>query len=246
MVAAAPGCLRFLPAPLLSAVASDSSRADDIGGLCRVASRVAERLDDVVSWLGDLCADDEAVRAVAQRSYWHPNGFAKLILYSEQGTRLRLHVWPAASGGPRLGESNPHSHRWQFASTVVTGDGLHMVEYRETDQGGKHYDRYRYGADPTDRAALSPAGQTRLARRVNLHVHAGQVYRCDTDIVHTVAPIGQELTATLVVQGPRRTDSTVVYRKPGLGDDQPNGVLTESDFRTLATGLRTAYAGDRT
>ena len=43
----------------------------------------------------------------------------------------------------------------------------------------------------------------------------GHVYGCPNDIVHTVVPIGDDLLATLVLQGPTRADSTMVYRQAG-------------------------------
>lgn len=215
----------------------------DVHHLTAAAQHAADHLENLASWLDDLRHDTAAVRSIAERSYWHPNGFAKLVLHTDVDHKLRLHVWPAGVG--RLGESNPHSHRWDFASTVVAGAGLHMVEYTESDTRGSHYDRYRYGADPADRAALVAAGSARLARLRSLHNRFGGVYSCDTDVVHTVAPIGDALTATLVVQGPQRTSSTVVYRPPGLGGDQPNGALTESDVRSLTGDVLAAYRGSR-
>lgn len=214
----------------------------DVHHLTDAARHAAGRLDDLASWLDELRHEEAAVRTVAERSYWHPNGFAKLVLHTDVDHRIRLHVWPAGEG--RLGESNPHSHRWPFASTVVVGGGLHIVEYAEAETGRRH-DRYRYGADPADRAALVADGTARLARLRQLHNRLGGVYPCEIDVVHTVVPIGAALTATLVVQGPRRTRDTVVYRPSGLGDDQPNGVLTESDLRCLIDNVLAEYLGGR-
>jgi hypothetical protein len=214
----------------------------DVQHLTDAARHAAGRLDQLASWLDGLRHDGAALRTVAERSYWHPNGFAKLVLHTDVDHKIRLHVWPA--GKDRLGESNPHSHRWPFASTVVAGGGLCMVEYVEAATG-RRYERYRYGGDPTNRAALVADGDARLARRAGLHNRLGGVYSCDTDVVHTVAPVGHALTATLVVQGPQRTRSTVVYRRPGLGDEQPNGVLTESDLLSLTDAVLAAYAGER-
>jgi len=240
-LAAACGGLRF-PAGVVGPL---TPREIDVTALRAAACHVADDLDVFARWLAGLRENDAQVRDIAVRSYWHPNGFAKLVLHADPATgcKLRLHVWPAATGGPRLGESNPHSHRWDFASTVVAGNGLDMVEYQETAALGARYDRYRYGADPNDPAALAPEGPARLATVATPQVTLGQIYSCDTTVVHTVAPIGLALTATLVIQGPQRSPSTVVYRAPGLGADQPNRVLTEPDLRAL-TGAVLAARGN--
>ncbi len=194
-----------------------------------------------MSWLDILSRDEDAVRSIARRSYWHPNGFAKLVLHAsaEPEFRIRLHVWPA-SDKPSRGESNPHSHRWDFASTVLVGEGMHMVEYEESVERGRPHRRYRYGTDPANPAALVADGAARLKITRPQHVWHGDVYTCDTSIVHTVQPIGAGLTATVVVQGPRRTPTTVVYCLPGETDDQPNHPLSEEDFRWLVKSVVTA------
>lgn len=195
-----------------------------------------------LSWLLESCEDPEWVSRTVARSYWHPNGFAKLTLhiFPETGFRIRLHIWPAVPGEP-LGESNPHSHRWDFASTVLTGTGMHMVEYAESTTTGRPYNRFRYGEDPSNPALLRADGSVRLERIATPHVWRGGVYTCDTAVVHTVVPVDNGLTATVVVQGPHRTPSTVVYCEPGLGADQPNRPLSESDFRLLVKEVVTSW-----
>lgn len=216
----------------------------DLPWLRTVAHRVQDSPGAFLSWLEETLGDDEAVHAAAKRSYWHPNGFAKMVLHASADFRIRLHVWPD-SAEPSRGESNPHSHRWEFASAIVAGEGLHMVEFRETTGGGKPYDRYRYGADPANPAALLADGAARLAVEKTPHVRLGDVYSCDTAVVHTVRPIAAGLTATVVVQGPHRTGTTVVYCEPGESDDQPNGELTETDFRALVGAVAKAVASCR-
>jgi hypothetical protein len=212
-------------------------------GLAAAAAEIRNNRHSFVSWLDGLSQDADAVRAVARRSYWHPNGFAKLVLHTsaEPEFRIRLHVWPK-SAKPSRGESNPHSHRWEFASTVLAGEGMHMVEYEENAERGKPYRRYWYGTDPADPAALVSDDDVRLKRVRPPHVWHGEVYTCDTAIVHTVRPVSADLTATVVVQGPRRTPTTVVYCAPGESDDQPNRPLSESDFQLLVKSVVEAVA----
>lgn len=213
-------------------------RGSTVDGLIHAARSLASAPEAVAAWLDEV--RNGPVAAMARRSYWHPNGFAKLVLHinGDPEFRIRLHVWPEVDGPP-LGESNPHSHRWDFASTVVAGGGLHMVEYVETQRGGKPYDRYRYGADPANPAALLRAGGARLTRTSSPHVRFGGVYSCDIDVVHTVVPIRSGLTATLVVQGPHRSPATRVYRPPGTGAEQPNRELSEEDFKLLLKNVAT-------
>lgn len=222
---------------------TDTRPGDGHAGLTwlrEVAQRVQDAPDTFLSWLEEIAQNEESVRAAAKRSYWHPNGFAKIVLHSSPDFRIRLHVWPK-SEQPSRGESNPHSHRWEFASTVIAGKGMHMVEYSETTEGGKHHKRYWYGTDPANPAALLADGEARLKKTGSPHVRNGEVYSCDTTIVHTVRPLDAGLTATVVIQGPHRTPTTVVYCEPGQTDDQPNGELTETDFHLLVNSVMAAF-----
>ncbi|SEF33100.1 hypothetical protein SAMN05421837_106599 [Amycolatopsis pretoriensis] len=225
------------PRQLAEALRGNGSRLG-IDRLEAAAEYVRAHRRAFAAWLRDLAGDPVAAADVAKRSYWHPNGFAKIVLHAgvEPEFRVRLHVWPSSDTVSR-GESNPHSHRWEFASHVLTGTGMHMVEFAETTDGGKPFRRYRYGADPANPAALVADGEVRLRRRASPHVQSGDVYTCDTSIVHTVRPVDAGLTATVVVQGPRRTSTTVVYCEPGESDDQPNFDLTPADFQELVTAV---------
>ncbi|ADJ48477.1 hypothetical protein AMES_6652 [Amycolatopsis mediterranei S699] len=223
---------------LIAETLRDNDSRPGLGRLEAAAGQVRAARRELAAWLRELIADQAAVAEIAKRSYWHPNGFAKIVLHTsvDPEFRIRLHVWPR-SETPSRGESNPHSHRWEFASYVLTGTGMHMVDFAETTEGGRPYQRYRYGSDPANPAALAADGEVRLRRRGVPHVQSGDVYTCDTSIVHTVRPIDAGLTATVVVQGPRRTPTTVVYCEPGESDDQPNFGLTDADFVELVTEL---------
>ncbi|WP_329044192.1 hypothetical protein OG738_23810 [Amycolatopsis sp. NBC_01488] len=225
------------PRQLAEALRGNGSRPG-LDQLQQAAEHLRAHRGAFADWLRDLAADASAVAEIAKRSYWHPNGFAKIVLHTcvEPEFRLRLHVWPRAEE-VSSGESNPHSHRWEFASHVLTGAGMHMVDFVETVEGGKPYRRFRYGADPANPAALVADGDVRLKRRASPHVQGGEVYTCDTTVVHTVRPIDAELTATVVVQGPHRTSTTVVYCELGESDDQPNRDLAEADFHRLVTAV---------
>lgn len=194
-------------------------------------SALATLVDDpraVAAWLGSLDTAEQAT-AIANRSYWHANGFAKLVLHVGAGFRLRLHAWPP--GQDRRGESNPHGHRWRFASTVLCGEGLRATHYAEA-AGGMSYVRYLYGGG-RDVGMLSPAGNATLVTTDVADVRAHDRYAVTTDTVHTVDPLGTSLVATLVVQGAPRVESTVVYCAPGQDADQPGRPIRPEDVRQL-------------
>jgi hypothetical protein len=190
--------------------------------------------DALLGWLRSILADPTALDRVVAGSYWHPNGFAKLVLHDGPGFRIRLHVWPA--GEDRLGEPDPHSHRWDFASTVLTGAGLRVVEFVELLSPGSPEDvesiRYSYYG-----RSLVPETKVFLRRDREFDVLTGARYTTVTSRIHTVAPKGNDLVATLLVQGPHTNPQAVVY---GDGLDSRNrlGHVVDADaVRALVTDV---------
>jgi hypothetical protein len=189
----------------------------------------------LAGWLRTFDDKERAAR-VANRSYWHANGFAKLVLQAGADHRVRLHVWPAGDG--RLGESNPHDHRWDFASTVLCGDGLENVYHRESEVG-LSYTRYRYEGGRAG-GLLTHVGDVCLWEIDRLVTRTHERYMLDTSIVHTVRPLGTSLVATLVVHGPARRESAVVYCAPGVPADESVTVVSVEEVRDLIRGVLAA------
>ncbi|MFF1612621.1 hypothetical protein ACFVYA_33010 [Amycolatopsis sp. NPDC058278] len=212
--------------------------------LVAAAEAVSRDPQGFVCWLASLTRDAEAVRAVVARSYWHPNGFAKLVLHTSAVSefKIRMHVWPESAASVR-GEMNPHSHRWDFASTLLTGQGMVMPEYREVADEGDLFTRYRYGIDEVNPATLVFDGAVRLVQVKPRHLSRGSVYSCDTHVIHTAEPLGRDLTATVVVQGPHRVPTTAVFCAPGQSEDQPNRALSVADFRLLVKAVISGVGG---
>jgi hypothetical protein len=213
-----PALVRSLLAPCPPTAAQLSAALDAV-----LADRSA-----LAAWLADLNDDDSATE-VAARSYWHPNGFAKLVLHAATDFRIRLHVWPP--GRNRRGETNPHGHRWDFASTVLCGPGLRNTEYREAPTGAP-YVRHAYVGSGSG-GTLTAVGNTFLVVRDRRVIRTCDRYAVSTETVHTVDPMGTSVVATLVVQGPPRLESTVVYCVPGEDNEQPGWPIRPREVRQL-------------
>lgn len=208
---------------------------DDIEDYKDVVELVRDCPGDVVELLRVARHDDLA--AVTARSYRHPNGFAKIVLHDAgpAGASIRLHVWPTAGVHEQFedvprGDTAPHEHRWKFASTVLAGSGL-LVEEFTGDRSGVLHDRFVF--EPTVRAELRADGDARLASRGFWVRNRDDVYGCDTDIIHTVAPIDHGMTATLVVQGPVEEAGALVFLRPGAPPDPCRAPLDEALVASL-------------
>ncbi|WP_157647836.1 hypothetical protein [Actinomycetospora chiangmaiensis] len=186
-----------------------------------------ERLVDLARTVEDIAGDPlfaillarlryarTTLLEVAARSSWHSNGFAKIVLDADEdprGRKLRLHVWPETVSAAPRGETDPHGHRWNFASTVLVGTGLDVVEWEVVPDDGELFGGYAY--DPLSGEPLVGGIEMCLREGTPVLRPRGDVYLCGTDIVHTVEPRGRDVTASLVVQGRVTRQAAWVYRK---------------------------------
>lgn len=180
--------------------------------LLAAAERLAADPRAVASMLTRIRTSPESLAEVGRLSVWHPNGFAKIVLHRDGERRfgVRLHVWP--EGSTRAADSDPHSHRWEFASALLAGPGLRITEFAEC-AAGDTYERCSYGGSGPPGDGLVATGRIGLRRTGETVLPAGAAYPCATSDVHTVEPLGHALMATLVLQGPQCSASTVVYRR---------------------------------
>jgi hypothetical protein len=205
--------------------------------LTAVAETTANR-SVLAEWLVRFTRRDHAEQ-VAAHSYWHHNGFAKLVLHATNNFRIRMHVWP--EGDNRLGETNPHGHRWNFASEVLCGDGLEVEDYEESSNGVEHL-KYCYLGGLNSLTAIGHVRLTSLRKNV---LRANQRHTVDTEVTHTVHPLGTGLVATLVVQSHALTEKTDVYCVPGKAVDEPIRAITPAEVTGLVRSVLDARGDHR-
>lgn len=182
------------------ALADAISPYSDTRTLCRLLSAAIRERD----WLA----------AAARRSYLHPNGFAKIVLLSDDKYQLRLHVWNAQQIGVD-GVENIHNHRWDFSSLVILG-GYRYQEFHDST-AGEPYNAYCYESQrETPSYSLSPLGQRTLACSFDAYLDTGSSYTLRTSVLHRVIRDPARTTATLVLQGPNVLDSVDVLAKASL------------------------------
>lgn len=201
------------------------------------AHRIRNDGEGVRALLATIRSSPAIAGDVARRSYWHCNGFAKLVVHvGDPRFRLRLHVWPGRDdsgpvSGPAAGEENVHSHRWPFSSVVLCGK-IRVDEYARAPRagaGGARYDEYRYATvkqglvghlERLSTCVLRPTASTPYG--------PGEQHHCATDVLHTVSPLAAP-TATLLVQGPATDCAALVYQRAGHRPLEDTGAALSAD-----------------
>jgi hypothetical protein len=210
---------------------------DDTAGPAAVVRFLRDRPALLRRWVHELRVG--GLHDLVKASAWHRNGFAKIVLHESERPRfrIRLHVWPAVrEAGARRGDSDAHSHRWPFASSVVAGAGLDTVHFVETAVGGRLHERHLVGPGVD---GLRPMGTTRLVAFEGFVRPRSDVYECSSAVVHRIEPRGDGPVATLVVTGAPVEPVSSIFRRPGDRSDPGTRPLAAEELdEVLGTVLR--------
>jgi hypothetical protein len=239
-------------AAALGAAEGSNGRQKQETGVRRAAAAIRSDLGIVARLLDGIRSDRTLAANVSRRSYWHSNGFAKLVVHvnDEPDFRLRLHVWPA-DDRRGSGYENIHNHRWPFASIVLAG-AIRVEQFREVDdfdqRGTVVCNRLVYEAAAPGRVGrLRVEGKCALRKLGRPVYPAGTVYFCDTDMLHTVARASGGTAATLMLAGAATGNDALVYqdvtREPlvdtdeAIGPDEVMALAGEASDAMRSAGL---------
>jgi len=185
---------------------------------------------DMAAILGQLLVDDRKARELANRSFFHENGFSKIVLVDPpaQSYRLRLHLWNDDSD-----DSNIHNHKWNYASVALQGTIISTL-YEEC-ASGKPYFCYKSGQGVTSGCRTTQfKRKTQLCAIKERVLNSGEIYSQHSNDVHDIDPIGN-YPATLVLQGPKKNHSVKIYSQSKLGRlSKPDSMSIDTLFEKLA------------
>lgn len=209
---------------------ADTVSTSSTASLTQLAAILSQycHLPNVSLLLSAIIQAPELLASIAARSYWHGNGFLKVVLLDE-GYKLRLHIWFAGTSC----EENIHSHRWGFASHVLTGtlkselwadaanDNVHhhMTVRDESCPSSQAHEptiplpnslqacEYLYTAKHqhgphTIAAHKQLIGTAHLKKLQNVAQTAGASYVMTPHQLHRINHPGQELVATVICTAP--------------------------------------------
>jgi hypothetical protein len=179
-------------------------------GRSPVLSReLMDRRTGLAAVAGRICRSRSLRDAVAGRSYWHPNGFIKLVIEERAGWgQVRLHVWPTARA-----DDDVHDHAWQYESVVVGGD-VREVRYHEAadDEVGDEMWRHSYGMTGHRRFTLRDPAPVRIVQEPHSYAfHSGERSGGAPGHIHRFFAVTAP-TVTLLRVGPILTPFSHVYR----------------------------------
>lgn len=171
--------------------------------------RVLGEKKNFVSLLKKRIKDLEALKDIASKSYFHSNGFDKIILSNILPNHfLRMHIWGITSKKTCNFMGDIHNHYWDFSSIMVNGS--YTSEYFVISEKGKKMEKYQYIAE-ADRYSLKHLGQEKFQCVQKCYMSEGSFYTQSQSFLHKVSSAPDYLTITLVLQGPNLTNFNEIY-----------------------------------
>lgn len=210
---------------------------DGMGSCTSIASIIAElsQPDTLRLLLAQLLRSEEALCGVQQRSYYHHNGFRKLVLLQNKAFKLRLHLWEANS---ERHHENIHDHRWNFASCLLAGS-FQTVIWEEDPSGPEFRLNCTYTPAQGDgHYGVAENGHVRLRQKAVHTLHAGDLYYMPASTLHQVTDPGQGETITLMLTATPVLEHCKLYAEQSIAErDKVNVPFSAAAIRRELTAL---------
>tara|TARA_B110000211_G_scaffold234413_1_gene303964 strand:- start:730 stop:1362 length:633 start_codon:yes stop_codon:yes gene_type:complete len=158
-----------------------------------------EEIIDLKEDIFQTLSDHNMLEEIASKSYVHPNGFAKIVYETLEGTICRLHIYPPGA----VADKNIHDHRWDFSSVTICG-ALPMSLYRVSEGKGHILHSYEKGGARGHK--ISRIQSCHASRVKYLSVPKMHGYYMPSDLFHRIEAV-KELTITYVETYPAQRKS---------------------------------------
>lgn len=222
----------------LEATISELLSVNDGAGDCAsLASIIAELSspDTLRLLLAQLLRSGVALAEVQANSYYHHNGFRKLVLLQNKAFKLRLHLWEARNESHH---ENIHDHRWNFASALLAGSFKTMIWEEDAEGSEVRLDCTYTPAREGSVYAVRENGQVRLRPQATHTLRAGDVYYMPASTLHQVTDPGEGATRTLMLTATPVLDSCKLYAEHSIPEaDKVNVPFSTAEIRQQLTAL---------
>jgi endonuclease/exonuclease/phosphatase family metal-dependent hydrolase len=218
---------------------------DGLGAAAAAVSTLADHAR-LLGLVRAICDDPAAVKRCAAVSVRHPLGHDKIMLLdTDPSFRLRLHAWWPDSE-PRV--EHVHNHRFEFATSVVSGHyGMQIFQLVTT--GGTLMTEYRqHASDDSGEWYLDRAGNAYLRLLATAKITPGAGYTLVQDALHRVMVPRDSFCLTLflaIVANADLSVATRVFAPPGSPAPAlvKSTALTADGYRRRLDGIIAELAG---
>jgi hypothetical protein len=205
---------------VIAAVVQRTGRAGESQALPSIVGALTEA-GNFGALLYQLLGNEAALVAIQQRSYYHHNGFRKLVLLQNASFKLRLHLWEARQ---EHHHENIHDHRWNFASRLLAGRFQTVIWEEDADGPETRLDCTYTPAQDGNTYGVRENGQVRLRQQATHWLQAGDLYYMPASTLHQVTDPGQGHTRSLMLTAPPVLAGCKLYAEHSIPEKDKDNV----------------------
>lgn len=154
-----------------------------------------------------------------RESYYHENGFHKIVLLSGRNFKLRLHHFGASAKAPM---ENIHDHRWAFSSSILDGSlEMDLFEASAGGEGAEKLFHFIYDSDKqTGSYNTHLKGFANIRKAATRIYNAGESYLMLPHELHRIKNQPGEESITLILTGKPKSKRCNLYARRKILDQE--------------------------
>lgn len=200
-------------------------------------NQVLAKPENLSLLLSGIINDPVMLSKTVAASYYHENGFHKIVLLSGKQFKLRLHHFGVAAKIPM---ENIHDHRWNFASTIIKGE-LKMDLFKIAQKGNNTEKTYHFiyeseksnGTYKTDFVA-----EAHLRKSETRSYKPGETYLMETHELHRIKNATGQESITLILTGkPISSKCNLFSKRTILEEEKITKLYSESKMVEMLEGI---------
>lgn len=166
----------------------------------------------LVFLINKIMCNVKTLESVLAESYYHENGFHKIVLLSGENFKVRLHHFGTTDQIPM---ENIHDHRWPFASTILSGRlDMDMFEANLRTDDAERLHHFIYDSDKsTGSYSTNYKGDILLNRTLSVSYYTGESYLMLPDELHRITNEPGQESITLIITGKPISKTCNLYAK---------------------------------
>lgn len=150
--------------------------------------------------IDNLLRSQRELNDVANRSYYHNNGFLKILLIDKRPDySIRLHIWPEHP----LHECDVHNHPWDMSGLVLNGSyewPIYAFEWTLEKSGCFNMYECQYLEDYSGHS-FHLKGKVTLNQIDKLYFQQGDIFQLSQEKYHSVRKDNAEPADSIVITG---------------------------------------------
>jgi hypothetical protein len=174
---------------------------------------------------------------VKKESYYHENGFHKIVLLSGSYFKLRLHQFGACEKVPM---ENIHDHRWPFASSILTGRlEMDLFQTGKSAAESEKLFHFIYNSDKqTGSYSTTLQGQINMAKKETRCYEQGDTYLMLPHELHRIKNKPGEESITLILTGKPQSKLCNLYAKREILEQEKETIAySESTLNSILDNI---------